>query len=166
VYSLFLIEGICRSGSTKFEHVGIHNNLSAVASGVTGLIRSGGGFDLLSDQALTLRVYQQGEAVVEHDLLPFLHLKIPGFATMTFDVGHEVIGGKPEPGNDADGIEDPELLWDMQAEALVEHEAEVMVTVDWHRMYLPSLQLPLLPEGADVSINGRLLRYGITETLS
>ena len=166
MYSFFLIEGTCWSGSTEFEYVGIHNNLSAAATGVIDLIRSGGGFDLISDQTLTMRVYQQGEAVVEHDLFPFLHLKIPGFAAMTFDVDHEAIGGEPEPGNDADGIEDSELLQDLRAEALGEHADEVVVTVDWHQMHLPSLQRPLLPEGTDVTIDGRHLRYGITETLS
>lgn len=166
MYSFFLIEGTCESGSTEFEHVGIHNNLSAAASGVTDLVRSGGGFDLLADQTLTMRVYQQGDAVADHDLFPFLHLKIPGFATMTFDEDHDAIGGKPEPGSDADGVEDPEMLSDLRAEALDEHAAEVTVTIDWRHMHLPPLQEPLLPEGAEVTVDGRLLRYGITETLS
>ncbi|MFI1336324.1 hypothetical protein ACH4U7_40695 [Streptomyces sp. NPDC020845] len=131
-------------------------------------ICSQGAFDLTpgTQQTLVLRVYQQGEPVMERDLFPYLRLRIPGFAEMGFNEDHEPIGGEPEPGSDAEGIDDPELLMDMAAEALIEHGEEAVVTVHWARLLLPTLRQPLLPEEAGIKLDGRDLRYGTNETLT
>ncbi|MEW2498500.1 hypothetical protein AB0942_33960 [Streptomyces nodosus] len=161
MHSFFLVEGSHTSGSVKTEYAGVHRGVAAAESAIRDYV-SEGGFELTpsSGQELSLRVYQQGKPAAKHDLIPLLRLQIPGFAEMGFDDDYDHVGGEPEPDSDADGVDDPELLADMRAEALLEHHGEVGVTVEWHRVLLPALREPLLPEGQSVTVAGRALKFG------
>lgn len=162
MHSFLLVEGSSTSGSVVTEYAGVHRSVAAAESAIRDYVRSGGGFELTASagQELSLRIYQQGALVAEHDLIPLLRLQIPGFAEMGFDDDYDHVGGEPEPDSDADGIDDPELLVDMRAEALIDHHHEIGVTVEWHRVLLPALREPLLPEGKSVTVDGRTLSFG------
>lgn len=162
MHSFLVVEGSNTSGSVVTEYLGVHTSVAAAESGIRDYVRSGGGFELTpsAGQELAVRVYQHGALVVEHDVMPLLRLRIPGFAEMGFDDDYDHVGGEPEPDSDADGIDDPDLLVDMRVEALLEHHAEVGVAVEWHRVSIPALDEPLLPEGQSVTLDARTLRFG------
>jgi hypothetical protein len=161
MHSFIFIEGTATSGSVMTQYAGVHLSVPAAESAIRDYVRSGG-FELTDSagQELTLRIYQQGILAAEHDLIPLLRLRIHGFAEMGFDDDHDHVEGDPEPDSDADGIDDPEVLADMRAEALLEHHSEAGVRVEWSRVLLPALREPLLPEGQSVTVDGRHLSFG------
>ncbi|MFD6335307.1 hypothetical protein ACFWGI_37795 [Streptomyces niveus] len=160
--SFLLVESSNTSGSVVTEYAGVHRSVAAAESAIRDYVRSGGGFELTpaAGQEVSVKIYQQGALEAEHDLIPLLRLKIPGYAEMGFDDDYDHVDGEPEPGSDNDGIDDPELLADMRAEALLEHHQVVGVTVEWHRVLLPALREPLLPEGQSVTVDERTLSFG------
>ncbi|MCF2531963.1 hypothetical protein [Yinghuangia soli] len=162
MHSFLLVQGSNMSGSVLTEYAEVHRSTAAAESGIRDYVRSGGGFELTASagQELSLRVYQQGVLVAEHDLMQALRLRIPGFAEMGFDDDYEHTGGAPEPDSDADGIDDPDLLADMRVEAMLDHYDEVGVRVEWDTVDIPELNAPLLPDGQSVTVDGWTLTSG------
>ncbi|KAK1179960.1 hypothetical protein B7755_018500 [Streptomyces sp. NBS 14/10] len=165
MYSFYMFEGSCWQGGGGWEHLEVSNNLEELDASVAYYVRTG---SWAAGHTFVIRVYRHGELLVERELDPFLTVKVPGLTPMRSAEDGRTSGGVPEPGGPYDGM-DEDAVWEVLPQEMYEIASEspeaIEVGVDWDGLALPELVPPALPTGADVTLDGRELRYGRNSTL-
>ncbi|MFI1331390.1 hypothetical protein ACH4U7_14855 [Streptomyces sp. NPDC020845] len=165
MYSFYMFEGSCWQGGGGWEHLEVGNNLEELDASVAYYVRTG---SWAAGHTFVVRVYRQGELLVERELDPFLTVKVPGLTAMRSAEDGRARGGVPEPGGPYDGM-DEGAIWEVLPQEMYEIASEslqvIEVSVDWDGLALPELDAPVLPTGVGVVLDGRELRYGRNSTL-